>query len=343
MKADRLLSILLQLQARGRLTSQQLAKRLEVSMRTIHRDMEALSTAGVPVFALRGSQGGWKLDENWRTQVPGLDETELRAFLMAQPQVIGDRRLAAAAERGLGKLLAAMPSALREQAASMRQRLYVDATAWRSAPEDLSALPLIQDAVARDRRLSFIYAGRGYGGEPPHSGPEERIVDPLGLVVKGSTWYLVARSNKEPRTFRVSRISTAKLLNTSAERPAQFDLEKYWKESTQQFEKKLPGCEVVLRLKTETAEELKKWIRVNAVRTAKPQRQGWTLAKVVFDDDRHAQFIVQGLGASAEVVAPLDLRDRVVTSAAAVLRQKRDQTTRFRAACAFEERGWVTW
>jgi predicted DNA-binding transcriptional regulator YafY len=321
MKADRLLSILLQLQARGRLTSQNLAKRLEVSMRTIHRDMEALSAAGVPVFALRGAQGGWKLDENWRTQVPGLDETELRAFLMAQPQVIGDRRLAAAAERGLGKLLAAMPSALREQAASMRQRLYVDATSWRSTPEDLLALPVIQDGVARDRKLSFVYAGRGYGGEPPRSGPRERIVDPLGLVVKGSTWYLVARSDKEPRTFRVSRISKAKLLNNSAERPAHFDLEKYWKESTRQFEKQLPGCEVVLRLKTDTAEELRKWIGVNAVRTAKPQRQGWTLARVVFDDDRHAQFVVQGLGASAEVVAPVDLRDRVLSSAAGVLRQ----------------------
>src|ERR1700738_790072 len=117
MRADRLLSILLQLQARGRLTSHHLARQLEVSMRTIHRDMEALSAAGVPVFALRGAHGGWQLDENWRMQVPGLDETELRAFLMAQPQVIGDQRLAAAAERGLGKLLAAMPSTLREQAA----------------------------------------------------------------------------------------------------------------------------------------------------------------------------------------------------------------------------------
>jgi predicted DNA-binding transcriptional regulator YafY len=331
MKADRLLSILLQLQARGRVTSQQLSKRLEVSMRTIHRDMEALSAAGVPVFALRGAQGGWKLDENWRTQVPGLDESELRAFLMAQPQVIGDRRLAAAAERGLGKLLAAMPSALREQAASMRQRLYVDAAAWRSTPEDLSALPLIQDAVARDRKLSFVYAGRGYGGEPPRSGPEERIVDPLGLVVKGSTWYLVAHSNKEPRTFRVSRILKAKLLNASAERPTHFDLEKYWKESTQQFEKKLPGCEVVLRLKTETAEELKKWIGVNAVPTAEPQRQGWIVARVVFDDDRHAQFVVQGLGASAEVVAPMELRDHVLTSAAAVLRQHKRRGVGMRA------------
>src|SRR5690242_6876997 len=120
MKSDRLLSTLLLLQAHGRLTGRDMAKRLEVSMRTVHRDMEALSAAGVPVFAMRGAQGGWQLDEGWRTQVPGLDEAELRALLMAQPRVLGDKRLAAAAERALSKLMAALPVSLREQAASIQ-------------------------------------------------------------------------------------------------------------------------------------------------------------------------------------------------------------------------------
>src|SRR6476661_4646275 len=122
MKADRLLSALLLLQAHGRLTGRDLAGRLEVSMRTVHRDMEALGAAGVPVFALRGAQGGWALDKGWRTQVPGLDEAELRALLMAQPRVIGDVRLAAAAESALGKLMASLPAAMRERAASIRKR-----------------------------------------------------------------------------------------------------------------------------------------------------------------------------------------------------------------------------
>src|SRR5262245_38528189 len=124
MRADRLLSALLLLQAHGRLSSREMARRLEVSERTMHRDMEALSASGVPVFAMRGSRGGWQLDEGWRTQVPGLDEAELRAFLMAQPQVVGDERLIHAAERALAKLTAAMPAALREKAASIRQRLH---------------------------------------------------------------------------------------------------------------------------------------------------------------------------------------------------------------------------
>ena len=133
MKADRLLSILLLLQAHGKLPGRALAERLAVSGRTVHRDMEALSAAGVPVFALRGSRGGWQLDEDWRTRVPGLDEAELRALLMAQPRVIGDAGLAASAERGLAKLMAALPVSMRERAASIRQRLFVDATGWHGA------------------------------------------------------------------------------------------------------------------------------------------------------------------------------------------------------------------
>src|SRR5690349_2544927 len=157
MRADRLLSAVLLLQAHGRMSGRELAKRLEVSMRTLHRDMDALSMAGVPVFALRGARGGWQLDEGWRTQVPALDEAELLALLMTQPRVVGDGTLAGAAERALRKLTAALPAALRERAASIRQRLYVDTTGWRGTSENLAMLPVVQDAVSRDRKLSFVY------------------------------------------------------------------------------------------------------------------------------------------------------------------------------------------
>jgi predicted DNA-binding transcriptional regulator YafY len=229
MRADRLLSTLLLLQAHGRLTGRQLSERLEVSARTVHRDMEALSAAGVPVYALRGAQGGWQLDEDWRTQVPALDEVELRALLMAQPSVIGDARLAAAAERALAKLMAALPVPMRERAVLMRQRLHVDTTAWRGTTDNLALLPLVQDAVARDRKLKMKYrkAGREI---------VDRTVDPLGLVGKGSTWYLVAHTPKGLRTFRVSRIEKAIPLDQPSERPADFDLAAFWKSSTEQFQ-----------------------------------------------------------------------------------------------------------
>src|ERR1700744_5246085 len=150
MKSDRLLSALLLLQAHGRLSSRELAERLEISQRTAHRDMEALSAAGVPIVALRGARGGWELEKGWRTKVPGLDEAELRALLMAQPSALGDPRLIAAAERAFGKLMAAMPGGMQQQAASIRARVHIDPTGWRPAGEDVSALPVIQEALVND-------------------------------------------------------------------------------------------------------------------------------------------------------------------------------------------------
>ncbi|HEX3435457.1 MAG TPA: SpoIIE family protein phosphatase [Pseudacidobacterium sp.] len=228
MRADRLMSALLLLQARGQMTGRELAEKLEVSERTVHRDMEALSSAGVPIFAMRGARGGWHLDEDWRTQVPGLDEAELRALLMAQPRSLGDKRLAAAADRAIGKLMAALPQSLRERASSIRDRLYIDATGWRGTTENLSMLSIVQDAVSRDRKLNFWYwrAGRER---------VERTVDPLGLVAKGSTWYLFAQTDHGFRTYRVSRMEEAKLLDESSARPANFNLEAAWRLSAEEF------------------------------------------------------------------------------------------------------------
>ena len=313
MKADRLLSTLLLLQAHGRMTGREISKRLEVSLRTVHRDMEALSAAGVPVFALRGSSGGWQLDEDWRTQVPGLDEAELRALLMAQPRVIGDGRLAHAAERALGKLIASLPEGLRDKAASIRQRLHVDTAGWRGARDDLSMLPIVQDAVARDRKLMMRYRRQG-------SEVVERTVDPLGLVAKGTTWYLVAGTPEGPRTFRVSRIEDARLLDEPSERPPDFDLAEFWKTSTRQFLEGLPRYETVLRLEARTAASLKSWRPPGAVKEREgPDAEGRVTLQVNFDSEDEARFMVLGMGARVEVIEPEGLRAFVAAEAAVIV------------------------
>jgi predicted DNA-binding transcriptional regulator YafY len=303
MRADRLISSLLLLQAHGRLTGRALANRLEVSERTVHRDMEALSAAGVPVFALRGSQGGWQLDENWRTQVPGLDEAELRALLMAQPRVIGDPRLAAAAESALGKLLAVLPGAMRERASSIRQRLYVDTNGWRANNENLSMLSIVQDAVARDQKIWMRYnkAGREV---------TERIVDPLGLVAKNRTWYLVAQTAAGIRTYRISRILDVKLLNAPSERPANFDLAAYWRNSVAQFTEAWQSYEVTLRVERDLATWLKMW---QSALLESENADRWVTLRIRFDHEKEARFIVMGLGSRAEVIEPASLRDYVKT------------------------------
>jgi predicted DNA-binding transcriptional regulator YafY len=275
-----------------------------VSERTVHRDMEALGAAGVPVFALRGARGGWQLDDGWRTRVPGLDPAELRALLMAQPRVLGDARLAGAAQRALDKLTAALPAALRAEAASIRQRLHVDSTGWYGAPENLAMLPLVQEAVARDRRLAFRY-------RRPGREPGARTVDPLGLVAKGSAWYLVARKPDGLRTYRVSRIEEAEVLDEPFERPADFDLAAYWRSSTEELQRSRARYEVTLRIEPRAAESLCRW-RSATPAAGEPDAAGWITLRVAFDDEEQACFIALGYGPRAEVLEPEALRRRVL-------------------------------
>ena len=313
MRADRLLSALLLLQAHGKQTGRQLATRLDVSERTIHRDMEALSAAGVPVFALRGVRGGWQLDEEWRTEVPGLDEAELRAFLMAQPRVVGDKSLADAAERALDKLLAALPVTMRQRAAAMRQRLYVDTTAWYGRTDDLSALPFVQDALSRDRKLQFNYSKRkgGHTGPLELEAPGERTVEPLGLVAKGTTWYLVANTPAGYRTFRVSRMSSARVLEEKFQRPVDFDLVTHWNASTTAFMDSRRRYLVTLRVEPEVADKLRDWFRPITVLGPSSPADHRIGLQVNFADEEQAAFIVMGFAAHAEVVAPDGLRLRI--------------------------------
>lgn len=317
MRADRLLSTLLLLQAHGKQTGRELAARLEVSERTVHRDMEALSASGVPVFAVRGVRGGWQLDEDWRTRVPGLDESELRALLMAQPRVIGDSRLAAAAERALDKLMAALPVSLRAQAASIRQRLHIDTTGWWGTTENLAALPIVQDAVARDRKLALRYRARESGAEL-----KERIVDPLGLVAKGAAWYLVAQTPAGLRTYRVSRIEEAALIDAPSVRPPDFDLAAHWKASTAQFMESRHRYHATLRLDPNAAARLKTWRMCSPVQAGElPDASGWMTLRVQFEDEEQARFIVLGFGPAADVIDPASLRDRVAADVAVLAKR----------------------
>lgn len=327
MKSDRLLSVLLLLQARGRVTERELAERLEVSQRTVHRDMEALSAARVPLSAVRGAQGGWELEKGWRTQVPGLNEGELRALLMAQPRALGHSRLAAAAESALNKLMAALPVPMQAQAAAMRERLHVDPTGWRGTGEDLSMLAVVQEAVAGDRKLAFDYT-RADGQKGA------RTVEPLGMVAKGLTWYLVARSANGMRTYRVSRMEGVTVLAGKFERPAQFDLAAYWKESTAKLEQQRGGFEVRLLATRGAARKLTEWGAVRPVEgenddgaaageetrvlQSNQAPEGWVALTASFDSVGEAQFLVLGLGARVQVVGPDEFRRRIAAEAEAV-------------------------
>lgn len=209
--------------------------------------------------------------------------------------------MAAAAERALNKLMAAMPGGMREQAFSIRQRLYVDTTGWRGTSEDLAVLPIVQEAVSRDRKLRIDY-------RKPRGERSVRVVDPLGLVAKGSTWYMVADSSKGLRTFRVSRIGAAKVLDKPCRRPANFDLGEYWRASTERFLEGWKKVEVTLRLEARAAANIRRW---RMVLEEIENRNGWETVRVQFDHPEEAVFVVLGMGARVEVLEPESLRERV--------------------------------
>ncbi len=314
MRADRLLSILLLLQANGRMTATALARRLDVSPRTVHRDMEALSMAGVPVYAERGAAGGWVLPESYRTDLTGLTDAEIRAVVVATPaRLLSDLGLASASDTALVKLLSSLPAVARRDAELMRQRILIDGAGWHQAPDSVPALERLHEALWLDRAVRIVYTRRD-------DEAVERQVDPLGLVAKGRLWYLVAAVEGEFRTYRVSRMQAVEVLDSPARRPPEFDLAAYWAASSADFVARLPRFPIRVRVDPEAARRL--WIpgayaRVEHV--GAPEPDGWVTADLMLQTEDEACSYVLGFGNRMAVVEPASLRALVRGRAADVV------------------------
>jgi len=295
MRADRLLSILLQLQHHGRITSRDLAKRLQVSERTIHRDMSSLGSAGVPVVAERGARGGWTLMDGYRKNLTGLSDAELQALFVTRP------------EKLLADLHLVLPKLNPELA---RQRIYIDITGWNRSNESVPHLPMLQDAVWRERKLRIHY-----GDEIC---PVERVVDPLGLVAKGSIWYLVAHIDGDFRSYRVSRVREATILNETFIRPADFDLETFWGTASARFKERLPRFNVVVRASGFAVEWLRRMIRFGAIDDISDDR-----VRLHFDSEEVARAVLLGMADQVEVLEPTALRESIVESARNIVNRSR--------------------
>lgn len=314
MRADRLLSIMLLLQVHQRVTSRELARRLEVSERTIHRDMEALSMAGVPVFAERGAGGGWSLVEEYRTNLTGLNRSEIQALFLTRPsRLLSDLGLDKASDGAFIKLLAALPAMYRRDAEYARQRIYVDAAGWTRSEEAIPYLPMIQEAVWQERKLRITY-NRG------DCEAVERLVDPLGLVAKGSAWYLVAAVDGEMRSYRISRVRDAEVIDEPCVRPKGFDLAAYWEQNTANFKAALPRYEATVRVRSEVFPRLPFAGRFARVEQAdKADRDGWMKVSLRFDVEEMACEYALSFGAQMEVLEPPSLREKVIKMAESVV------------------------
>ena len=310
MRADRLLSILLLLQANGRMTARTLAERLEVSERTILRDMDALGSAGVPVTAERGAGGGWRLIDGYQTKLTGLTSPEIQSlFLGRPPRLLADLGMKQAAEGAWLKLQAALPIEFREQAEFVRQRILIDARGWRDSTESLASLPTVLDALWRGRRLRFHY-------EKSDGERSERIVEPLGLVARGNLWYLVADRDEQRRTYRLSRLSGAVVLDEPARRPAEFDLADHWERAATEFRAALPKYFATVLADPAAMP----WIRYRGWRIQSEEPAGDRVRVALrFDVEYEALQFVLGLGAHVEVLEPDELRERVRNAAAGIV------------------------
>jgi predicted DNA-binding transcriptional regulator YafY len=316
MRAYRLLSILLLLKARGRVTARELAARLEVSPRTIYRDMDALAAAGAPVYAERGNQGGWRLLDGSALDLPALDDAQLRALqLGGRRDLLDDLGLRWAAELAWTRL-EPRPD---ERDLAVEERLLVEGSSWRERRADATALPIIQQAVFRGRRLRMLY---DRGGEPV-----ARTVDPLGLVVKGSTWYLAAAVDGEPRTYRVSRVLEATLLADDARRPDGFRLREWWDAQQRDFVQRLPRFAVRALARGRALSWLSAggWF-ATIERQSEPDRDGFSELELAFESETSVLAWAFASGADVVLLEPPELRNRLAEQAALVLRHLQRST-----------------
>ncbi|MET9317850.1 WYL domain-containing protein [Kribbella sp. NPDC003505] len=335
MRAERLLRLLLHLQTRGRSTVAQLAAALEVSPRTVQRDLDALSLAGVPVYSIRGRGGGWTVLPDYRSRLTGLTPSEVMSvFVGATAHVLADLGLDASSELAVTKLISSLPDGTRREAEYARQRLLIDHAGWDDRRETPRWLDLCRQAVWEERHLKITY---GEPSPPPadttatgsatapgdtaaadngassddgtagvlDAGGRRRgpfVVAPLGLVAKARTWYLVAaRTDGRLRTYRLSRLTSAELTDDTFTRPADFDLATYWARAQREFQASRPSYPIVLKVRDHAVR------RFRTLQPMHPAENNWWIIHTDLENPHEACAAVLAQAGAAQVVAPSEL------------------------------------
>ncbi|MFJ3805022.1 helix-turn-helix transcriptional regulator [Streptomyces sp. NPDC090073] len=318
MRAARLIKMVLLLQSRPVMTAAELARELEVSERTVTRDAQALSEAGVPVYADRGRAGGYRLVGGYRTRLTGLARSEAEAlFLSGVPGALREMGLEDAASAARLKVSAALLPSLRDAPDSAAQRFHLDAPAWFREPETPALLPVLAEAVWEDRRVAARY----------RRGDEEvrRTLEPYGLVLKAGVWYLCARvaGGGSVRTYRIDRFGALDVLDERFERDEDFDLPGHWAAEAERFARSILRGEAVVRLSPEGVRRLPYAVDPLSAREALggaggPDARGWVTVTLPVESQEVAHSQLTALGPEAEVLAPAALRERFAADAARI-------------------------
>jgi predicted DNA-binding transcriptional regulator YafY len=298
------------------MTAAELARELEVSVRTVHRDVDALAEAGVPIYAERGPHGGVRLVDGYRTRLTGMTAEEAEAlFLSGLPGPAAELGLGTVVTAARLKVLAALPPELRARASRLVERFHLDAAGWFRGGEAVPYLPILAECVWETRLLEIDYARADQ--------VVTRRVEPLGLVLKAGVWYLVARSEEQFRTYRVSRIGRAVALDERFERPSEFDLAAYWAESSAAYEREAPRLDLVVRVRQDRLGLLRSFVGDRAVRQAEqqgePDADGWIRMKLRIEWPDEAPRTLLGMAADLEVLEPAGVREKLAGLAREVI------------------------
>ncbi|MFC9258100.1 helix-turn-helix transcriptional regulator [Amycolatopsis thailandensis] len=308
MRAGRMVSLLLLLQNRGKLSAARLAAELGVTARTVYRDIEALSAAGVPIYAETGPSGGYRLLEGYRTRLTGLTADEAESlFLTGLPEPAAELGLGAQVAAAELKLTAALPTPYRDASTRIRQRFHLDAPGWYSEAEPVPLLTAVAEALWRDRVIEIRY--RRWSPEP---GVVTRRLHPLGLVLKAGVWYLVAARRNQPRIYKVSSIQRSRTLPEKAERPEGFELSAFWRAHVEGYEEAEETETALIRLSPQGIAALPDLLGPRAARLARrtltgEDAEGWRRARIPMESVPHTAAGLLKLGVDAQALEPAAL------------------------------------
>ncbi|MDQ6781510.1 MAG: YafY family transcriptional regulator [Candidatus Eremiobacteraeota bacterium] len=308
--------MLLLLQARGRMSARELANELEVSQRTVYRDIDSLSLSGVPVHAERGVTGGIVLADGYRKALTQFNEDEVRALFIAGDNPLADIGIGDRRPNALEKLAGALPEAQRRSVEIMRQRVYLDPRRWKQSEQPREHLATLRRAIWEDRCVRLHYKDR-------ERKVSVRVIEPMGLVAKAGVWYLAARCNEEMRTFRAQRILKVEELSERFVRPPDFDLNAYWHAWSTQYEQNLPAHTVVVRVSPADVDDITAYWESTVIEAGKDS----VLVRLMFPALEAAVHQIVAWGRKVTIVEPRELRVRVIACAKEALRQHRPPPT----------------
>lgn len=314
-KADRLVSILLLLQSAERRTARDLAERLEVSERTIYRDVDALSASGIPIYAERGADGGIALSQGYRKAILHIGEDEIRALFMTGNAVMADLGLAANLDRALDKLRGGFSDQQRAAAEKARDRIHIDQRRWNQSDPPTEKLALLRRAVWDDRRIELSYEDR-------MRNVTTRCCDPYGLVSKAGVWYIIAKTADGFRSFRVDRIREARELDERYVRDANFDLDQHWRESTQKVMADQVRFEVIVRATPEAVDMIASYWGAETIE-GEPYK-----LRMVFQSEAMAIRSLVSLGDEVELLEPMSLCPAIMERARRVIERYESYVSR---------------